>query len=66
MVEENVEEVVETNTYLLSFLEVDGDRNISIEATNILEALEKFAKHYKDICDNWDVLTLTIQQIESI
>jgi len=67
MVEELSQPVEEVNnTYLLTFLEVDGERNISIEASNILEALEKFAQNYKDIGFDWEGLSLNIQLIESL
>lgn len=56
----------ESKIYLLTFLEVDGERHISIEAENILIALEKFAQQYKEICGDWDGISLNVQRIESI
>lgn len=60
------EESVDKYTYLLSFLEVDGERYISIRANNILEALIKFAQKYQDVCVDWQAISLNIEMIEEL
>ena len=60
------EQVVDQNIYLLSFLEAEGERYISIKASNILEALMKFAQQYHSVCMDWQGISLNIELIESI
>lgn len=58
-------EVVE-NVYLISFLEAEGERHISVKATNILTALAKFAGQYQEICGDWEGISLNVELIETI
>lgn len=64
---ENKEDMISVGKcYVLTVMDVDGERKISIVSDNIMLALMKFAIRYKDNCDECLVLSIDVEQVESI
>jgi hypothetical protein len=55
---------VEMKTYLMHITDGESAEKLVVGASNILEALAIFAERYLEICADWQLMNISVEEIE--
>ena len=54
----------EMKTYLMHITDGESAEKLVVGASNILEAIAIFAERYQEVCVDWSIMNISIEEIE--